>query len=166
MLAFSLVGSYCAIGASLPMGRNLICFISGKHLYFWSSEVLPPHHSRVTYKRLWCIRRQASDLEVSTNPSIYHHVIHHWSIFLEAEFHEYTEKLRTNPSLESYLSICAALKTTSNSSLSSWAAFCAISAASRRRESSSKNWPETEIERGIRMVFCFQGRVLKCKPLP
>jgi len=46
-----------------------------------------------------------------------------------------------------HLSIWAALNTTSNSELSSSAAFWAITAASPRRDSSHRNWPERERER-------------------
>lgn len=42
------------------------------------------------------------------------------------------------------LSMWAALKTTSNSVLSNSAAFFAISAASIKRDSSSRNWPERQ----------------------
>lgn len=48
-----------------------------------------------------------------------------------------------------YLSMWAALKTTSNSPPSSCAAFCAISAASRSRDSSNKNWPGSPTENCI-----------------
>lgn len=54
----------------------------------------------------------------------------------------------------SHLSMWAALKTTSNSSLSNWAAFSAISAASKSRDSSSKNWPE-EGKGEFHFIFAF-----------
>lgn len=46
-----------------------------------------------------------------------------------------------------YLSMWAALNTTSNSELSSSAAFWAITAASPRRDSSNRNWPNRQEER-------------------
>lgn len=54
------------------------------------------------------------------------------------------KKIKWGRCTSTNLSIWAALKTTSNSVLSSSAAFFAISAASIRRDSSRRNWPAME----------------------
>lgn len=59
-------------------------------------------------------------------------------------FAQKKRKIKWGRCTSTNLSIWAALKTTSNSILSSSAAFFAISAASIRRDSSSRNWPAME----------------------
>lgn len=139
--------------------RTNVMIHFGSWQIFCAFEAVTRFSHTVSNKCLGCLRRHATAVDLSAGARTPHPVNHYSEYFLRQLFFTLSinGKLKTNLSLESYLSICAALKTTSNSSLSSWAAFCAISAASRRRDSSSKNWPETEKERvrGSHTVFRF-----------
>ncbi len=78
-----------------------------------------------------------------------------------------TKYVRMDLACPPHLSMWAALKTTSNSSLSNWAAFFAISAASKSRDSSSKNWPEEKKKRGNFILYLLLlPRKDKCEIFP